>query len=70
MMCSVGRLSCANDLHAKDAVYHQQYNTNFQIGKNIPMRFQLKDLPQEKKPRLSYGCPLEQEKYNAFKFTI
>ena len=35
-----GRIESAQDLHAADAVYHQQCNINFRTGRNISWTFQ------------------------------
>jgi len=37
------RLHCVSDLHAADAVYHQQCSVNFRTGKQIPQQFQTSD---------------------------
>lgn len=35
----LGRLEFANDLHAADAVYHQQCSVNFRTGKQVPLQY-------------------------------
>ncbi len=36
----LGRIASVNDLHAADAVYHQQCSSNFRTGKNIPIKLE------------------------------
>ena len=33
-----GGLASVNDLHAADAIYHQQCSSNFRTGKNVPSK--------------------------------
>lgn len=35
----MGRIEYARDLHAKDAIYHQQCSVNFRTGKKKPLKF-------------------------------
>ena len=44
-----GRLECCHDLHASDAVYHQQCNVNFRTNKDMPKHFSCDDQLSAKK---------------------
>ena len=58
-----GRLECCHDLHASDAVYHQQCNVNFRTNKGIPKTFLCDDQLSAKKKR---GRPTDTIKEEAF----
>lgn len=45
------RIIYAQDLHAKDAVYHNICSVNFRTGKQIPQRFVADEAVPSKKPR-------------------
>ena len=60
----LGRLSYANDLCAKKAVYHQQCSVNFRTGRDIPKQFN--GAESEKKQKLENSQADLQEKYEAF----
>jgi len=47
----MGRISYANDLHAEDAVYHNQCSINFRTGRNIPKKFEPHDSLSGKKKK-------------------
>lgn len=55
----LGRLASVNDLHAADAVYHQQCSSNFRTGKQLPKSG---DSPKDSK----VGRPNSSERYEAF----
>ena len=58
-----GRLECCHDLHASDAVYHQQCNVNFRTNMGIPKTFLCDDQLSAKKKR---GRPTDTDKEEAF----
>eukprot|EP00794_Sanderia_malayensis_P001581 gene1581-1746_t len=58
-----GRLEFSQDLHASDALYHQQCNVNFRTGKDIPKVFQTSEGSISKKLR---GRPIDSTRNDAF----
>ena len=60
----LGRLSYANDLCAKKAVYHQQCSVNFRTGRDIPKQFN--GAETEKRQKLENSQADLQEKHEAF----
>ncbi len=59
-----GRLACVNDLHAADAVYHNQCSVNFRTEKQIP---QVYSESSPKTTKLSKaGRPQQETRKNAF----
>ena len=60
----LGRIASVNDLHAADAIYHKQCNTNFRNNKNIPSQVHLDSDNNPK--RLKAGRPEIDEKASAF----
>ena len=57
-----GRIEYAQDLHAADAVYHQQCNINFRTGRNIPLAFQ----PPGSESKNKKGRPEDEDRHAAF----
>lgn len=63
----LGRIASVNDLHAADAVYHQQCSSNFRTGKNIPTKHTLDTSSTgDKSKRLKLGRPEIDERTSAF----
>ena len=60
-----GRIEFAQDLHAADAIYHQDCSTNFRTGKSIPVAHQL-----TKESRQTLGRPLDSIKEEAFQRVV
>ena len=58
-----GTLEFSQDLHASDALYHQQCNVNFRTGKDIPNAFQTSEESMSKKSR---GRPIDSTRNDAF----
>ena len=58
-----GRLEFSQDLHASDALYHQQCNVNFRTGKDVPKAFQTLEGSISKKSR---GRPVDSTRNDAF----
>jgi len=62
-----GRLEYARDLHAADAVYHQQCSVNFRTGKQVPQQYcSASTSDASKRPRLQVGRPIYSTKTVAF----
>ncbi len=47
-----GRLASVNDLHAADAIYHQQCSVNFRTGKDAPTKYTVDSASSSKRPSL------------------
>jgi len=60
----LGRIESVNDLHAADAVYHGQCNTNFRTNKQIPKLYSDLHEPSQKVQRT--GRPPSEQKNDAF----
>ena len=60
----LGRLASINDLHAADAIYHQQCSSNFRTGRNIPKSTD-SVVEQETKP-FKIGRPTSHDRSEAF----
>lgn len=61
-----GRLEVVNDLHAADAVYHNQCSVNFRTKKQIPKQFDDLLEPRQKVQRMGAGHPVSECKNDAF----
>ena len=61
----LGRVASVNDLHAADAVYHQQCSSNFRTGKQLPKS---SDIPKEHSSSkyVKVGRPNSSERNEAF----
>ncbi|KAK3800782.1 hypothetical protein RRG08_003186 [Elysia crispata] len=57
-----GRIKYTRDLHAADAVYHQQRNTNFRTGRKIPLAFESHGSDGENKK----GRPEDEDRLTSF----
>ncbi len=60
-----GRLASVVDLHAADALYHQQCSVNFRTLKNIP-----KQHSSSVTKRVNYGRPEDLNRSGAFQRTV
>ncbi|GFN73859.1 hypothetical protein PoB_000036500 [Plakobranchus ocellatus] len=61
-----GRIEYAQDLHAAEAVYHQQCNINFSAGRNIPLAFQA----HGSEGKIKKGRPEDEDRHTAFSKVI
>lgn len=61
----LARLEYARDIHAADAVYHQQCSVNFRTRKQIPQPYDDKEQCRTKKKRYG-GRPHDIERSEAF----
>eukprot|EP00794_Sanderia_malayensis_P021141 gene21141-23219_t len=57
------RIRSCSDLHAADAIYHQQCNVNFRTRRDIPRTYQSEEQSTSKKMK---GRPLDARKEEAF----
>ena len=60
------RVDFARDLPAVDAVYHNQCNVNFRLGKHIPSKYETST--KQKRPRTGRKVDVSREK--AFLFVV
>ena len=64
-----GRLEHLRDLHAADAVYHQQCSSNFLTGKNITLEHSIRTESSSKKAKIQ-GRPVDSVRSSAFSKVI
>lgn len=60
----LGRLASINDLHAADAVYHQQCSSNFRTGKRVPVK--CTDATEHTPKQTKVGRPDSKHRTEAF----